>query len=341
MTSNWSEYLLTKGACAADFGVAHFGDPDAELAAAREGCVLADLSDWGLLALSGEEAHDFLHNQITNDLRDLAPEHAVFAGYCSPKGRLLANFLVLRHGEDLLMLLPAALLESVRKRLTMFILRARVSVRDASGEWVRLGLSGPGADARLAEATGLSPAAGPMRVARSEDCIAVRLGPERFDLLVRPMQAPVLWERLAGQARPVGSRAWNWLLTTSGIPVILPATQDHFVPQMTNMEVLHGVSFHKGCYPGQEIVARTQFLGKLKRRMFLAHVEAEAKPGDEVYSPVLPDQVAGTVVNAAPAPAGGYDLLVVLRLDCRDDDQVHLGAPGGARLQFQPMPYAL
>jgi hypothetical protein len=341
MIPAWSEHLLTKGACLTDGSVAHFGDAAAELLAARDGLVLADLSHWGLIAFAGEEAKTFLHNQITNDLRELTPELAVFAGYCSPKGRLLANFLALQRDGDILLMLPAALRESVQNRLSMFILRAKVKVRDASAEWVRFGLSGPGADALLAQSTGMHLPDTPMSVAQNEYSLALRLGPDRFDLLVQPDTAPALWDQLAVQARAVGNPAWNWLLTTSGVPVILPATQDQFVPQMANMELLHGVSFNKGCYPGQEIVARTQYLGKLKRRMYLAHVDADVKAGDEVYSPVLPDQIAGTVANAAPSPDGGSDLLVVLRIDSHDDGNVHLGGPGGPRLQFKPLPYRL
>lgn len=341
MISAWSEYLLTKGACLIDEAVAHFGDAAGELKATRDGLVLADLSDWGLIAFAGEEAQTFLHSQITNDLRSLTPETAVFAGYCSAKGRMLANFLVLKRDTDILLFLPAALRESVQKRLSMFILRAKVKPRDASAEWVRLGLSGPGASALLVQATGMTSPDAPMRVAHSETALALCLAPDRFDILVRPDTAATLWDKLAEQARPVGTPAWNWLLTAGGIPVILPATQDEFVPQMANMEVLHGISFQKGCYPGQEIVARTQYLGKLKRRMYLAHVDSDTKAGDEVYSPVLQDQAAGLVANAAPSPDGGSDLLVVLRIDCRDDDNVHLGSSAGPRLRFKPLPYDL
>jgi hypothetical protein len=341
MIPAWSEYLLTKGACLEAGQVAHFGDAPGELAHARHGLVIADLSDWGLIALTGEEAQTFLHGLITNDLRDLTLASAVFAALCSPKGRMLANFLVMKRGDDILLMLPAELRETIQKRLSMFILRAKVKARDASGEWVRLGLAGPGAETLLADVLGIRVAEAPMSVAHGDAAFVLRLGSDRFDILVQPDAAAALWEKLAGTARPVGVPAWSWLLTRSGIPVIQAATQDQFVPQMANMEVLHGVSFQKGCYPGQEIVARTQYLGTLKRRMYLAHVNALAKPGDEVYSPVLPDQTAGMIANAATAPGGGTDVLVVLRIDSHEDGNVHLGGPGGPRLVFEPLPYSL
>lgn len=320
--------------------VQHFGDPDAELAHARDGLVLADLSHYGLIALAGEDAQTFLHGQITNDLRGLKEDKSVFAGYCSARGRLLANFLVFRRGAELFVMLPRSLCEGTRKRLSLFVLRAKVKLRDASDEWVALGLSGRGAADLLATRFGQAPAAR-MDVVQGPDGWAVRLGEDRFDVFVTPTAAPGLWQQWAGRARPVGAPAWDWLTVTAGVPVILPATQDHFVPQMANMEVLGGVSFNKGCYPGQEIVARSQYLGKLKRRMYLAHVAARAEAGYELYSPDLPGQACGLVANAAPAPGGGTDLLAVMQVSSRESGEVHLGSADGPRLVFKPLPYGL
>lgn len=324
----------------ADAVVQHFGDPDAELAQARNGLVLADLSHYGLIAFAGEDAQTFLHGQITNDLRGLEEDKAVFAGYCSAKGRLLANFLVFRRGTDILLILPRSMREGTQKRLSMFVLRAKVRLRDASDEWVALGLSGKEAGTLIAERFGQAPAA-PMDVVQGPDGWAVCLGGDRYDVFVRPEAAPEYWQSWAAKARPVGAPAWDWLTLTAGVPVILPATQDHFVPQMVNMELLDGVSFNKGCYPGQEIVARSQYLGKLKRRMYLAHVASTAEAGQELYSPELPGQSCGMVVNAAPAPGGGSDLLAVVQVSSRANEEVHLGSTDGPRLAFRPLPYSL
>ncbi len=341
MTSSWSEYLLTQGATLADGRVTHFGDASQELQASGTGLVLADLSHFGLIGFSGEEAQTFLNGQITNAVAGMDPGQAVFAGYCSAKGRLLANFLVMRRGEDLLVMLPESLRESVQKRLSMFILRAKVKARDAGPEWVRLGLSGPGAAELLSVELGLDLPASILGVTQGEQVWAVRLGEDRFDLFVQPDQAPSVWQTLAARARPVGAPAWDALLVRAGIPTILPATQDQFVPQMANMDVLQGISFQKGCYPGQEIVARTQYLGTLKRRMFLARVDGFAEPGMELYGADLAGQVSGMVVNAAPSPQGGTDVLAVLRLSSHESGDVRLGSPTGPALIFQSLPYTL
>lgn len=325
MLSEWHEFLR--------------GQSLADVSAVHEGLVLADLSHWGLIGFTGEEAQTFLHGQITNDLRGLTPEQSVFAGYCSAKGRMLANFLVFKRAGDLLVMLPESVRAAVQKRLAMFILRAKVKARDAGAEWVRLGLSGPGAEAALRAALGVVPPAGMLAVAQADTGFAVRLGEERFDLLVQPAAAPSIWRILAAQARPIDAEAWDWLLVDAGIPAIVAETQDQFVPQMANMVELGGVSFQKGCYPGQEIVARSQYLGTQKRRLYLAHVEVEARPGDPVYGAGSGDQAVGMVANAARAPHGGWDVLAVLRIDAHDAGDVRLGQPGGAPLRFRPLAY--
>ena len=335
----WTEFLVSRGATLENGAVSGFGDRAGELASARAQTVVADLSHFGLIGFSGEEAQTFLHGQITNDLRGLRENAAVFAGYLSPKGRMLANFLVMKRREDVLVMLPEALRESIQKRLTMFILRSKVKSRDAGTEWVRLGVNGADAAALVAEVLGVAAPEGMMALAQGEQAFALRLGDGRFDLFIAPDAAPAAWEKLTARARPVGATAWDWLMVQTGVPVVLPQTQDHFVPQMANMEILGGISFNKGCYPGQEIVARSQYLGKVKRRLHLAHLDAEAKPGDELFAPDPADQSAGLIANAAPAPDGGWDVLAVVLSPSVEAGEVRLKSRDGAKLAFKPLPY--
>ena len=337
----WTDFLASQGANLNEGIVSDFGQPNDELTAATSETVLADLSHYGVIAFAGEEAQTFLHSQITNDLRGLRENAAVFAGYLSPKGRMLANFLVMKRGEDILLMLPASLREAIQKRLSMFILRAKVKPRDASGEWVRIGLAGPQAATLVSEILGAAPPDGIMAMAHADTAFALRLGDDRFDLFVKPEAAPAMWQQLAAKARPVGSAVWDWLLINGGIPTVLPATQEHFVPQMANMELLGGVSFNKGCYPGQEIVARSQYLGKVKRRLFLAHADTEVRPGDELYAPDPSDQTCGVVANAAPAPNGGWDALVVALMPSVEAGDVRAKARDGSPLSFRPLPYPI
>lgn len=343
MIATWQDFLTRQGARIAEGRVLDFGSPEAELSAAQNGTVLADLSQLGLLAFSGEDTAEFLQGQLTNDVRGMGPDAAAWNGYCSAKGRLLANFLVWRQGADTCLQMAGDIREAVLKRLRMFILRARVTGRDASDENVRLVLAGPEAAAALM-AAGLPLPEEAMKTRANENGFVIRLAADKFVLVLAPDEAPALWTALAGRATPVGSAVWDWLRLSNGIPMITAATQEEFVPQMVNWEVLGGVSFRKGCYPGQEIVARTQYLGKLKRRMYLAHLNGDdaPRPGDPLYTPDMDGQASGMVVNAAPAPGGGHDLLAVAQIESVAAGQpIHWKTPDGPVLTLKPLPYAL
>jgi folate-binding protein YgfZ len=342
MLDAWNTFLQARDAVFEDGRVARFGDPETELTAASSGSVLADVSHLGLIALAGDDTRDFLQGQLTSDTRALDPATAQWSGYCSPKGRLLANFLMWRREGDIFMQLPPELREPIQKRLSMFVLRAKVALRDAGAEWVRLALSGPQAEAAIKAALGGTPE--PIMGAMHTDAgSAMRIGATKFVLALRPEAAPDLWDKLAAHATPVGAPAWDWLRLTAGIPVILPATQDAFVPQMVNLELIGGVSFQKGCYPGQEIVARTQYLGRLKRRLFLAHMEADRapQPGDDLYTPDLEGQASGQILNVARAPGGGHDMLAVIQSESAKTQPVHWKQADGPLLALRPLPYAL
>jgi folate-binding protein YgfZ len=209
----------------------------------------------------------------------------------------------------------------------MYVLRAKVRIAIEDG--ILLGVSGRS----VAEDLPL------LGVKKMEDATVIRLGSNRFQFFTKEPQA--LWKKLAESAQPAGSVHWDWLNIRSGIPVILEKTQDQFVPQMVNFDLIGGINFKKGCYPGQEIVARMHYLGKLKRRMYLAHVEADAKPGDELYSEDMAGQACGMIANAVPSPSGGCDLLAVIQTASRDAHKIHHGSLEGPELSFEALPYSL
>jgi hypothetical protein len=343
MISSWQDFLTRQGAQVEDGYVRDFGNSPEELGAAQTGTVMADLSQLGLLAFSGEDTAEFLQNQFTNDVRGLHADSAAWNGYCSAKGRLLANFLMWKSGADTCLQLSGDIRESVLKRLKMFVLRSKVNARDATDENVRLVLAGPGAQTALADA-GLPLPGAAMKTSTNAQGQTVRIGEDKFVLVIPPAGAPASWNILARHAKPVGASVWDWLRLSNGIPMITAATQEEFVPQMVNWEVLGGVSFQKGCYPGQEIVARTQYLGKLKRRMYLAHVDGNEPPmpGDALYTPDMEGQASGMVVNAAPAPEGGFDLLAVAQIDSISAHQpIHWKSVDGPVLSLKKQPYPL
>jgi folate-binding protein YgfZ len=342
MNQDWQNFLTTQGAQLQDGVVQDFGDAAAERAATRDATVLCDLSQFGVLKVHGEEAQGFLHNLFSSDVNALTPQKAEYSSFNTAKGRALATFLIWRSGTEFFLQLPQSLLVPMQKKLSMYVLRAKVKIENASDGIVCLGFSGAGVAALLQQHFPALPQA-PLDVVPHAGASLIRLGEDRFQIVTTPQHATALWQKLGTGARPVGSPCWDWLDIRAGIPWILPQTQEAFVPQMVNLDLTGAVNFKKGCYPGQEVVARMHYLGKPKRRMYLAHVFAESapQPGDELFSMELEGQGCGQVVNSAPAPGGGYDLLAVVQIASHDAFPVHLGALTGARLQFQPLPYPI
>jgi folate-binding protein YgfZ len=338
--SNWTEFLTRGRARIADDGTVGF-DEGATAPDPGSGAVAVPLTHVGLIRASGEEAAVFLQNLLTNDARNLKPGQAQYSGFCSAKGRMLASFLIWRDGSDYLLQLSRDLHAGILKKLGMYVLRSKVKLSDASEDYALFGIAGTGA-ADLAAGTAEVPQAA-MGVASSDHGTVIRLGEQRFEVAVRAAGAEALWGRLRTAARPAGTAVWRWLEINAGIPQITGRTQEEFVPQMANFELIGGVSFNKGCYPGQEIVARTQYLGKLKRRMYLAHVGGNQppEPGTPVYGAELPDQSCGMVVASAPAPGGGSDLLAVIQMSSAEAGEVHVGTADGPSLALKPLPYAL
>ena len=297
-------------------------DPREETRAARDGTVVADLSHNALIEVTGDDATEFLHAQFTNDVQALAAGAAQWNGWCSAKGRLLATFLLVKRPAGYLLLLPAEIAAPIAKRLGMFVLRSKVKIADASARFARFGIAGRDAAAIAATIPE-----------------AIPLGGGRFVAIAPIEQAAAMRDRLAARATVVGPEAWEWTSIQAGIPTIVAATQEAFVPQMANLDLVGGVSFRKGCYPGQEIVARTQYRGILKRRMALAHVAGAAPaPGQKVYSRAFGDQAAGEVVSAAASPEGGADFLVVAQIESLRDGDLHLDSPDGALVDIRRKP---
>lgn len=345
MNIEWKDFLQRNGA---EFdgqdSVISYGNPQRELSVALSGTVFADLSQSGLLAVRGKDTEAFLQGQFTNDVVHLDAAHSQLNGYCSPKGRLLANFRIWRDTEGFVLSLPRVMLETVTKRLQMFIMRSAVTLEDVSERWVRIGVSGPNAAAELGATIADLPADADGLVRAGEYTVMRLPGIHaRYEVHGPQNAMQKLWDMLNVRCAPVGGAAWGLLDILAGVPVILPETADAFVPQMVNYQLVGGVSFKKGCYPGQEVVARMQYLGKLKRQMYLARLAGDAapKPGDDVYSPDDPEQSAGKIVNAQPHPDGGHMVLAVIQIASRDAGAVHLGGLDGPALEFLDLPYPL
>ncbi len=281
------------------------------------------LGSFGLLRAEGADARAFLHAQLTVDVEQLAADRARRAGWCSAKGRLLATVLLVPAGDGFLLQLSRDLAAPVAKRLAMFILRAKVKVSNVTESWPQYGIWGDDAGAGL-EALGLSAPEDDLGVTQSNGRIAVRIGAKRFLMLGG-----------ADVVADAGEQDWTLGEIRSGRPTVTQATQDQLVPQMANFELIGGVDFRKGCYPGQEIVARAQYRGAVKRRLYRLRSPVPLTPGQELFSDDLPGQASGTVMNAAAGEA-----LAVLTIASIEAKAPIRAAAGGEALEVLPLPYA-
>ncbi|MDE2441611.1 MAG: folate-binding protein YgfZ [Betaproteobacteria bacterium] len=306
-----------------------FGDAAGELQAARQNTVIVPLTHLALIEASGEDAKAFLHSQFTSDINHLGENQAQHAGWCTAKGRMQASFLAWRRNDRYLLALSADLQEASQKRLQMFILRSKVKLAALTDSTIMLGLAGPQAEEALAE-SGLPCPQEPMTADNQGNTTVIRLDASRFVVVAPESTMADLWQKLTRKARPAGTAAWRWLDIQAAYPLVTLATKEEFVPQMADFEKIGGVSFHKGCYPGQEVVARTQYLGKVKRHLFRLSSQQALKAGDVLHSPDNPDQSCGMVMTAAPSPAGGYEALAVVQSNFSGN--VRLGALDGPKV---------
>lgn len=334
MNAEWQRFLGSLGA--------RIVEGEAVFEAGGPGdCNLWDLSHLGLIRVAGDEAETFLQGQLTNDIRLLKPDTSQLGSFCSPKGRMLASFRLFRLGDAIYLQLPRERLAPILQRLRMFVLRAKVSIDDASDELAQIGLAGDCALGILGDLAGPEVDAAVQR----EGICAVRLPGDRprFLLAGEPDAVRARWEHAAHRARPANAASWRLLDIRAGIPTVYEQTAEAFVPQMVNLQLVNGVSFTKGCYTGQEVVARMQYLGKLKRRMYRVRFDAERcpAPATELFSPTSESgQGPGRVVVAAPGAEGGCEALVVVETDIAGSADIRVGDADGPVLTFLDLPYA-
>jgi len=290
----------------------------------------------GVIQAQGEDAANFLHNQLTQDVLLLPVGQSRLAAFCSAKGRMQASFVLIKTAPDtVLLVMHVDLLAQTLKRLSMFVLRAKVKLSDASGLWQLRGLLGNSAHAVLGDAAAWQTVA-------EEGAHAVALYPA----VVGDVHVPrALWLAPAGLAQPAGPEVppevWPWAEVMSGVTLVSQPVFEAFVPQMLNYESVGGVNFKKGCYPGQEVVARSQFRGTLKRRTALVHSPVALAAGQDIFTPTDPEQPCATVVLSAARPDGqGFDALVSGTLESQQTGW-RLGRADGPALDLLPLPYAL
>jgi len=332
MNPNWRSFLESTKAVFKDGSdeVLNFGNASGELQTARNQTILVPLTHLGLIEASGDDAKAFLHSQFTSDINHLGGDQVQHSAWCTAKGRMQASFLAWRE-EDVFRLVVSGDLEAASlKRLQMFVLRSKVKLTSVTESRLLLGLAGPQAVEALGDA-GLPCPVAPMTSAISTQANVIGLEAGRYIVAVQQEAIADLWNKLTLKAQPAGLPAWRWLDVQAGFPLVTAATKEEFVPQMADFEKLGGISFHKGCYPGQEIVARTQYLGKVKRHLYRVTSDQLLEAGADLHSPDNPDQACGKIVSGAPSPTGGYEALAVVQSNFAGN--LHLGSREGPKIE--------
>ena len=267
--------------------------------------VLTPLDQLGLVEVTGADAEAFLQGQLSNDVRVLSATRAQLSSYNSPKGRMLAVLHLFRNADSIFLEMHRGVFDATLKRLRLFVLRSKVQLQDDSAQRPALGLSGNNA-ASLLQAIGLpAPSARLDSAWENNVCVIRRLGEiPRFTIHAPRLQSGEIQKTLEAKTQAADTNHWKLLDILAGVPTVYPETSDHFVPQMCNLDTLGGISFNKGCYTGQEIVARVHYRGAIKRTMSWIHLpQSPPAPGTKLEQ--------GEVVDAVSQPEGGSSALVV------------------------------
>ena len=308
---------------------------------------VAKLEHLGIIRVTGADAASFLQGQLTNDVALLGLNESRLAAFCSAKGRMQASFNIIKcapldatqASPDILMICSRDILAPTLKRLSMFVMRAKAKLTDATTEFNIYGLT-ENAILSIAPQVINTPA-----IVTFGTLFLIALHPalgQNRALCVSPV----------GDAAPQGdalsTELWHWGEVQAGIATITAPIVEAFVPQMLNYESVGGVNFKKGCYPGQEVVARSQFRGTLKRRAYVVQIDADAvQPlvGQEVFHSSDAEQPCGTLVQVAKNPENypqtGYSAIVSMQVSAADGGKLTLGSANGETITLLPLPYQL
>ena len=308
--------------------------------------VLTALSELGVVAVRGPDAVPFLNSQLTVDATSVDAGRWQLGAYCSPKGRVVALFEMWRSDDGFSLLLPAEQAEPLRSRLVRYVLRSKVRLDDVTAQWAVFGLTGPGTEQAL-QSAGLQCPDLPWTSQPQDDggrLVRVPASPRTGPRLMLVVPAPTgeSWRKKLAAAAQVDAGVWWWSKIDAGLPDVFAVTQERFVPQMLNLDVLGAVNFSKGCYPGQEVVARSQYLGKLRRRMMRGHADG-ASAGEDIFdqSQAAERGPAGAVVMAAGSPEGGVDLLFECPTELAGAAQLRVGREQSTRMSLGELPYPM
>ena len=344
MNNDWKIYLEQNGARLKEDGRFTFDDTFSDTQLADGSDMICDLSHFSTIVVAGGDAADVLQGQFTNDVTRVDEDTSQISAFCNNKGRMLANFRLFQNQQNYFLSIRSDLVDSSIEHLQKYILRAQVAIQDISEQLIHIGVSGNNAQ------TLLSPFIADLNtsidsVTTNDNYIAICVAGTvpRYEIFCSLEQARTLWEAIADKANVVNSAYWDYLDIKSGLPFIDSNTKEEFVPLMANMELINGVSFEKGCYTGQEIVARTHYLGKQKRRTYRIKILSDSTPnaGDQLATETSTDnQYTGTLVTVYQTAEKEYEALAVIQIKSVENEELKL-KDAEAEISVLELPYSL
>ena len=344
MNNEWEKFLLSNKATLESNTVKNFGLSIDEEQAAYSDLILADLSHYSLLEASGDDVVEFLQGQLTNDIKLVTENIGQLSAYCNPKGRILANFRIFKRDDDYYMRLRSDITEATLKRLRMFIMRSKVELIDKSDELCRMGVAGANATKYLSSLFNKLPENTDESSTENEITIIKLAGTlPQYEAHGPFKKIKNLWEKLKSNAAMIGENSWNILTIRAAIPEIVSETVEAFVPQMVNLQAINSLSFTKGCYPGQEVVARMHYLGKLKRRLFIGTVKGDTLPisGQSIMTGNEIEEKAGQIVTASWSKDKNIEILAVLQIEKAEKKALHIESNTASTIELIDLPYSL
>ena len=344
MNNDWKDYLLQNGAKQDDNALFVFNDVFSDRQDAGNDDIICDLSHFSAVVIAGEDAAEFIQGQFTNDVDKVDENKSQISGICNNKGRMIANFRLFNYQQNYFVSIRNDLVERSISHLQNYILRAQVAIQDISEQLIHIGISGNNADSLL------SPFIDKLNtsvdgISHNDNYIAIRVSGEttRYEIFCSLEHAKTLWQAVASKAKAVNSAYWDYLNIQNGLPFIDSSTSEDFVPQMANMDLINGVSFEKGCYTGQEIVARTHYLGKLKRRTYRIKIKSDTAPetGDQLATETSTENLyIGTLVTVHQTAENKYEALAVIQIKAAEEEKLKLKA-ADAEITLLKLPYSL
>lgn len=351
MNAEWKAFLTEKGAQFNDNNeVITYGHPELERYLVKNGPVIANLSHQALIKVSGEEALDFLQGQLSNELKDVSETKAQLSAYCDPQGKVLAVFTVFKQQEAFYLQFDGSLKDTILKRLTMFKLRSKVELEDVSDSMIHIGYAGDFADLDVQRllSTKIKDIyeVDKLSFEEADQVIAIKVpGPyHRYSFFGPLEQMKTVWTTLKNNGEATGQQDWNLLNVVSGQPEINDATSGEFIAQFLNLDKLDAINFKKGCFPGQEVIARMHYRGKATKRMMRLHIEEAmtAQIGEEFFLLDQADKKYKFIcISRAPDIYDGTVCLAISTVKALESVEGDLTTEQGARATIEPMPYDL